>query len=381
MSIKLNELKKRAKFAREYMGKRMCEFENEKRRKEYIAQQKEMKESPEYIRNATVRKMLQDVAVVENKAFNIMLKQIDEMVDEIYNLIKETLGYEVKDSKEISFNEIEHVFNQCMVAIKKLRALSEDEKVLSKAGNKKLTAFEKLINNLIELDSRFAVFGTKKNLDQKILQMKLSLLPTALKKDIEMRREKLSIDDKADYVNEHIVCEFEPDDTMLKVNEIMKKVEDAETEAISEMAKATVKLKTNLFDFITTELNLSEGKSTNCGEIEKVFGICLNQLQFLRKLCKNPYIAKNMNWEFVDEYDDLFRKLIDVDVHFALFASKNALTMVGINYNLLNEEEKELMFAKLVRYGLVKDKDLIVEYKKYFANQFKKEDSIVNNKN
>ena len=376
----------RDKTAREARRNRIVRLvmpEEIKRRDQEKAEREALKSTPEYIRWETTRKMLQDCSKSEAEAYIIMAQATEKLSDAIYEFITTEIDFSRKLNigeyfhKEVSFADIETIINQCLVALNKLRALSENEKVQAHATGKKFNEFERLMTKLVDLDARFALFAPKKVLNKAKFMDKVKDLPAEYRDDIFALKDRLDIDEKDDNLLKYIVAEFDPrEERTVAVTKMMDEEKEAEEKALKVMEKTGESLIDDIYMFFKTELNLQEGVLNDVEHvaIQKIFEICLDPIKRLKKVTVeldsfNSRAGKN------SMYDKLFERLIKLDIKFALYATKNALSRYDLDFKQLNEQEKDIVFAKIQKYGLWKDPEYVVVYHSVFAGQIAKQNT------
>lgn len=332
-------------------------------RKAYLKEKAEEDASERGISNMIVRKILQEVAVVESSARDMIVNECSEICDKIYNNIKSDLGYKVRQKSDISLDELKMELDKYISVLKRVKVVSDDKSIKHHSKQKKYNLYEKLFKNLVELDARFLVFAPKIVIET----FELKILPQSKEFYLllEERKEKLMQNQNYDYVEESKIESSNESEEMLF--KLLKK----ESLASLKMVFATEKLGEDLFEFIKVQLKLGEREknSVSISELEDVKAQCYAQLFKLKTLSNQPFVYKNADWGNLDPHTKLFNKLIEDDINFVQIAPEKSLNRLGINYNLLTDLEKSLMFTKLVDKGLMNNPQFFEAYKDMFVKQ------------
>ena len=366
MAKNLDKLKENAKLAKGYADKFGSMYDSEKRRENYLKERDELKASPEYIRNATIRKMLQDVAGAESASCETMLNAVKKLSSEIYEFITTELNYSKKGVKP-ELREVEEIVNYLLPALKKLKLISENESVRSKSNERVYSEYDRLFNKLIELDAKFLLFAPNKSLERSNFNAKFNMLPEYMKKDVLER--KLDTTEDADYISKYMTCEFEPNERTKKVEKMIEDIEISCEKSKQILVDATSSLSNSLYEFFVVDLGLGKGERVSQANIEKTIQYCLEQIKRLKKLTLNPQICELIK---EDEYARLFTKLMQEEIRFAMYAPKESLKRMDIDFKQLSEDEKDIIFNKLLKYGLMDDFKYFDNYRHVFAAQIAK---------
>ena len=232
----LNKVGHRVKVSNEMRKIIKQSIESEHSQREKFAQKERDKNNPNLIRISSERKLSQAVAKEEDEVCLMLAKVSQELIAEIYNLIKEQLGITNglrKDCfyrEEITTQEIKKAIDTFIPALKKLKLLTADKKIMLKSNNKLFDEYEKLFNSLIRLDIRFAEFAPLKSIDRVDNLEKAKTLPDSGMSIVE-RKNKLEKNIHADYVSESEITNND------KINEMVEELKKQNKTHICEWQK------------------------------------------------------------------------------------------------------------------------------------------------
>ena len=332
-------------------------------RKAYLKEKAEEDASQRGISNMIVRKILQEVDVVETSSCDMIVNECLQICDKVYALIKVGLGYNVRKKSDITLDEIKSELDKYVSVLKRVKVVSSDKSIQNHSNQKKYNIYEKLFKNLVELDARYLVFAPKIVIET--FESKIFPQTEEFYSLLSVRKEKLAQNEKFDYVEE-----FNGKSCSLS-NEMLVELLNKESLVSTKMICATEKLSEDLFKFIKVQLKLGERKkhSVLISELEDVKAQCYAQLHKLRSLSNQPLIYRNAGWGDLDPYTQLFNRLIEEDINFVQIAPEKSLNRSGIDFNLLTDLEKSLVFTKLVEKGIMSDSKFFEAYKEMFMKQ------------
>jgi hypothetical protein len=322
-------------------------------------------------RESKIRTMLQNVSKIDGDVSVELLKATQQFADDLFELICESLNL----NENTSAAEIENTLNECLPALKKLKTLSDVKEIQSKDLVHRYSIYERLFNKLMDMNINFAMFAPKGSVERPAVERKIASNPM-VKKEVENNLALMSADEKFDYVSSHQVCSFEPDNkTVSKSQKLITEIEQHQRLAGTKMAYATQELSDNVYTFIENELYV-DTLTPSIKDIEDVFSVSLFVLKRLKDLTKNPHINKVKTWK-INPYDNLFRRLIQLDVRLALFAPSTSLNFLDYDFKKLSEPEKEVLFKHIQKAGLWENEEFVKTYHHVFAVQMSKMNELV----
>lgn len=342
------------------------EREREKIRQEKIA----YSTSTKGIRETKARTLLQNVSLYEDDVIKSMLSATEEFGNSLCVLIMSSIDIETATTADI-----EKVINECLPALKKLKKLSDVKEIKSKDSVHRYTIYERLFNKLIDTDIRFAMFAPKASIERTSSAKRIETNPI-VSQEVTQNKILMQADPSFDYVSSHVVCEFESDnENVKKSTRLIERVRQHERLAGSKMAFITQDLSDNIYTFMENELYTNE-TMPSIRDIEQVISISLYPLKRLKDLIKNPYIDRSKTWE-LNPYDNLFRRLINLDVRFSLFAPASSLARLDYDFKQLSEPEKDVLFKHIQKSGLWENEEYVKTYHHVFAVQMAKMNELV----
>ncbi len=167
------------------------EIVEEDRKKQYIQEREGYKASEKGQFEQKVRFAIQAVTKEEDKALVALLEATVKLKESIISLIEEYLLKHHDSIEDAEIYEIENALRHLEIAIGKLEKMSKTYQNLAKPNPKLLSEYEKLFNELMEMDIRFALYAPKRSLNKK--NVKFFKMPEELKDRMFERLEDLGI--------------------------------------------------------------------------------------------------------------------------------------------------------------------------------------------
>ena len=185
------------------------------------------------------------------------------------------------------------------------------------------------------------------------------------------RRERLRIE----YLAEKEQRENQPDE---KYSNKVRLVVQAATKRDDEAYKALIASMQILMDdtiaIIVEKLKEYEDDIRDVPDeiIKKVLDDTALAIKRLQKDCADPKYVARLNPSHPSIYEKLFIQLIDkVDVRFALYAPQRSLIKTSYRFERLSKENKEILFNRLVEFGLFNNETYLERYSYAFSEQLK----------
>lgn len=148
--------------------------------------------------------------------------------------------------------------------------------------------------------------------------------------------------------------------------EILKTI----SSALSAMEKANKKAREDLFAAIKKEYEAikleRKVEVSDLKEIVKFYKIAFEELKHVseNELFKSSISNKNYN-----EYEMLFAKLVEeLDSRFLGFAPKSIFSRSSLKFAKLKGEDKEFVFKRIQKLGLLDNEKFMENYGKYFED-------------
>ena len=315
--LKRTKPRKHSLLAMEIQENRCIAYNHKMR---YVEECRIFQESDKCKRNVDGRQILQNANAVQEECVDNIEKSAEELKNNLYEFFVEELGYKTKNPKTIEYHELEQIINECLPTLKLLKKLCDDKVIKSRDGVRNYSIYENLFCSLVSLDARFAIFASVRVINKKDLQPAIKALPASLMFDVERTKKILRKNEKADYVARYKVCEFEPDNERVKKSEELSSPLKKEIrKTISKMIKAAEKMKTEIYDYFVSQIEIAGSKNGKVTD-EQMDSIILNARgakNKLQEIVNNRHVIKNASWE-TDIMEDLLDelKLLDPRIEF-----------------------------------------------------------------
>lgn len=175
------------------------------KRIQYEMERDAYKSSQQGLFEQEVRTVVQKASKAEDEAYSRLLVDIQILRDSTFSLIEKYLQMNECEIKDLPFESLEEVLNQCYRAINKLKLMcSSEQYVLRQTNPRHPSEYEKLFSMLIEkLDIRFALFAPKRCVSGKTI--KLNRLPDNLKDKMFARLEEFGLTENEEYLQAHAI--------------------------------------------------------------------------------------------------------------------------------------------------------------------------------
>ncbi|MBO5954438.1 MAG: hypothetical protein J6Q13_00535 [Clostridia bacterium] len=366
---------KRAKHAKQVPTIIGGQLDKHKREKEKYEEKVRKLNDPEEIKKTELAKIYQLKSDVETEAGIFVAENCKKLKNEIYEFLTDGID------RKAPYGVLEERINLCLELLKEYRKVVENKLINEKAKAKDYTLFDQLFNMLIECNANFLIFAPKQCFKKSTIPSKIRTLPEIYQNAVKEKIERFKEDDKADYVNEYQVCEIEPNEKTEKVQEMSKFLNDTKEEAIDNMVDMADKVGSDLLAFIQAEYEeiKKEKGLVNSKDIENIFTRIKRERDMLNSLVKNnEFISKKMKSRKINTYENLFNHLINLDIRFATKAPGKCFCRLDLDFKTLGEEEKNVVFDRICRYGLWNIPQFVENYHDVFACQIARTNNGVN---
>ncbi len=370
----------RTKISRGIINFHMDKLERRKNREAYNQMAEQKRNDPDNIRYHSAQEISQDFSVVKAEVCDFLKSKISEIKTDIFEIVKSELNIQSLEKncfydKNLSFAKMEELIQIFLPVLKRLKEMSESHYLLNQQYGSAYTTYERLFNELIETDARFALFAPSRCLNRSIVMKKVETLPDCAKLSILNKKEELEKGEQ-DYVSEHEICEFDPQDIRVqKANAVNLKLQETQNVACKRIAIAIVEMGDDLFNFIRSELKLNpiNPPVLKHGDIKKILESCSNTKSNLERLSNNPLVSEVAGWKDNNPYNTMFYNLINSDPKFVFYAPVEVLRRTDLNFDKLSDKEKDLLFAICKSKNLFDDDEFYKQYHKVFDDQFNKD--------
>lgn len=333
-----------------------------------------IKNSNKYITHQNARNVAQEFTKRKSEVVGKLHTITEQTYKDVLKAIATDLCITTKSKKanqymqtDISFEQIEDVFNVYLPVLKKLKAICYNEEIESVNQNFHF-CYKKFFDALIELDIRFALFAPKSSLNKAGVDLKIEILPIEYKNQINQLKETLEVDEDLDYVSTKEVEQIKTTENS-KRQDMIDSVNEVEFKSKFEMVKATETLSSNLFKFIIKELDLQDfDEVIKAKDVGNVLNVCAIGLSALKNSSESEELNEIAGWENFDPYTELFNRLIDINIKFAFFAPKSSLNRFDIDFKKMHEKEREVMLTILKKHGLWDDPEYVEVYQPLFSS-------------
>lgn len=333
----------------------------------------ELKNSPEYITNQNARNIAQGFTNTQRMVVADLRAVAEQTCKDTIKEIAIDLGATAKAKKinnymqpNVSFKRVEEIAQSYLPVFKKLRAICYDEEVKS-IDWKFDVIYKKLFDALIDLDIRFVYYAPINSINRASVAPKLEMLPQKEQEKLGALKELLEKNEDLDYVS---TTEVETDEKHERSEAIVDYINEGEFKAKFKVVQATESLSSDLYQFIIKELNLQnyDEPTLKYKSIDNVLNICCVGLASLKKSSSSKQLNEIAGWEQFDPYTELFNRLIDINIRFAVFAPKSSLNRFDIDFKRMSEKERAIMLTVLKNNGLWDDPEYVEVYGPLFGS-------------
>ena len=339
-------------------------------KKKKAKKKQEVKNSDKYKTEQRARAVAQVFSNSRSEIVKDLKLTSIELANSIYNFIKTELGVEKKGSKlngfiqkNIEFEKLVEIVNLCLPALEKLKVFSSHD-LIRDQKDFAFTSYEKLFTDLIELDARFSVFAPLNQINRSINAQRITELQEKYQIMLKSEKEIQTTGDGNDYVGRNKGIKVD-DDRKQKINDFVDNVNSVQFRARFDIIKATEHLCLETYKFIVNELGLKniDEKTLKFRDIKTVLDMCKPAISTLNLYSQDCELNEIAGWEEFDPHTELFNNLIKLNIRFVFFAPKKSLNRLDIDFNKLNDKEKEVMFDILNKFNLWNDKEF---YEKHY---------------
>lgn len=286
------------------------ELEGLKHRSEYLSKREQFMTSNDGERMVSALQILKDVSQVQTSCVDKINEEVKILKENLYNYIRTELGYDTRSTKEIEFYELEQIINEALKVLKMMKKICNDKNIRSGIPANNHTNYEKLFDDLIMLDARFAVFAPIRSINRSTSQHEIKKLPAGILFDIEKTKKRLRKNEKADYVALYQVVEQENNERVEKFDEMAKPVKKAVVNASTKMANVAEKLSDDIYKYFESQIEIYKDKNGKISD-EKMSDIVMlirANKNKLEELTNNKFVIRRAKWEG-DLVADLIEKL------------------------------------------------------------------------
>ena len=169
------------------------------RKFKYYTEKQEYKNSEKGQFEQKVRFAIQDVTKEEDKALATLFEATVKLKESIISLIEEYLLKHHDAVEDAEIYEIENALGHLEIAIGKLKKMCKVYQELAKTSSKFLSEYERMFNELIEMDIRFALYAPSRSLNKR--NMKFYKLSDELKDRMFDHLMELGVADNASFLD------------------------------------------------------------------------------------------------------------------------------------------------------------------------------------
>ena len=331
------------------------------------------------------RKIAQEFSSIKAGVVEDLRKLATQTSQELLEFIATELKIDKKSKKinnyvqpTLTLEQIKKVVNDCLPVIKKLKLLCENQDV--KPSNMSYpTVYETMFINLIELDSRFALFASKDILNRASVVSKIEFLLEEIQNKINSLKEQLELNEDMDYVSTTEIDKFATKGVENeKIQSMLDLIEEGEFRAKLDMVKEAEHLSSNIYNFIISELDLQDydEKKLKYGDIKDVLVLCQPAILSLKEISGRKDLNEVAGWEQFDPHTELFNRLMDINIKFSFFAPIKSLYRLDIDFKRLSEQERNVMKKVLIDNGLWDNDEFYENYRDLFENKNTNDNTI-----
>ena len=367
-SANLDKIKYNAKVAKKVLDVQIGQEETERRNREKALANIAKLSDPKYIKETKLDRIYQSKDKAETQAGILVAENCKNLKQEIYNFLTNGLD------RKAPFNEVEERINICLGLLKNYRMVVENEYVNQKAQATTYTLYGQLFNELIKYNANFSMFMPKECVKNTVVATKIRTLPEVYQNAVNERIEKLNVNEKADYVNEYIVCEFEPSEKTQQVEEMNLKLQQLQTSAVDILEQATDKMGVDLLNLIKEEYSLiQKEREVTTKDVLDIIGLTQRERKLMFDFIKdNKFVAERMSKRKMNAYDEMYNEMVNLDIKFALAAPRKVLGRLDLDFKVFTEREKDVMFERICKMGLWNIPQYVENYHDLFACQISK---------
>lgn len=346
-------------------------------KKEYREMKKRENDNPDNIIRNSSQKISQKFSNLKDKEVVPQIKKdMAQLKDVIVAYIKNELDFQPLKKctyydKSVSYAEIEEIIQILLPVLKRYKTISANRDVAVKQNNS-FSLYEKIFNDLIDIDARFATFAPINSLNRAGVMDKVQMLPDFVKDDINARKEMLDNGLGQDYVDENEIIEFDPQDKRVQdVNKILEKMNLISEQACKKIGIAIIDMSDEVYNLIQSELELKPNDSPKLknSDVKRMLDLCSITLRNVERLSNNPHVSKVMGWGEANPCNTMFYNLVRMEPKFALHAPVEVLARLDLDFSKLSEEEKDSLYLVLQQEGMFENEEYFKQYQKTFANQ------------
>lgn len=324
------------------------------------------------IKNDKYRAIQQRVAAANATAKKNVAAAERELAEKLYTYIVGKLDFSGKLSggifyrPNISYQQIEEVIHSCMPALIKLRKLAMREQEFANVhSDYKFNKLDNLFNDLIKLDIRFAAFAPYKSVTKDLAAERISTSNPDSIREVLDSLHIMQADPNNDYIARSEGKEFE---SPQEIVDMVDHIGEVEFNAYHDMIIATEMLQQDLYSFIVKEVNLNEQDQPDLPieDIEHTLDYCSSAIKLLHTLSNTPKLQELAAWDESDPHTNLYIRLMNEHMRFALFAPKKALDRPDMEYQRLTKKDRNHMLRRLIDTGLWDDDQYYEYYRSIF---------------
>lgn len=377
LEFERKQLDYRAKLAKKYASADLEKIEADLHHKEYKEMKKREREQPDEIIRNSSQIISQKFSQIKDKEVVPQIKKdMAQLKDVIVEFIKKELDFQPLKKctyydKTVSYAEIEELVQILLPVFKKYKTISANRDVSTRQCNS-YSLYEKMFNDLIDIDVRFATFAPVNSINKKGVMEKVATLPDFVKDEIVARKAMLDNGLGQDYVDENEIIEFDPQEKKVQVsNKILEKMNSISEQACKKIGVAIIDMSDEIYNLIQSELKLNPNESPKLknSEIKRVLDLCSITLKNVERISNNQHVSKAMGWRKSNPFNTMFYNLVRMEPKFAFHAPVDVLSRLDLNFETLSEEEKDSLYLVLQKEAVFENEDYFKQYQKTFANQ------------
>jgi len=344
---------------------------------EHDKRRRDAENSPEKKLQRSGRELAQDYDVIKTRIMSDFRQATNQTAKDILQFIKEELGVaniarriNGYQQSGITSEQIEEIIIKCLPVLKELRRLSKKEEINSVNVNY-FTNYELLFVELINLDTRFALYAPLQSLKSSKISEKLDFTAQEHQEKVNLLIAKLEENKHSDYVSTAKLDKHELDDERdKKIQSMVDFIREEEFKSKYQLVGATETLSSNIYSFIIKQLDMQEfdEKTIKYTDIKNVFSLCAVALNVLKDASSRKDLNEVSGWDACDPHTELFNNLMHLNMKFAFFAPKKSLNRLDIDFKRLSDKERNVMLKVLIDHGLWDDDEFYENYRRVFEN-------------